>query len=92
MRVRSRRGSRVLDGAHRVLGITRQRYWRQDGDRRVECGRNDPGAEPVTLPDRLDTAHLATRVGQLHQKVDALTEAVAKLAAAMDPPGGQDGP
>jgi hypothetical protein len=77
----------VLDGAHRVLGITRQRYWRQDGDRQVECGRNDPGAEPVTLPDRLDTAHLATRVGQLHQKVDALADAVAKLAAAVAPPG-----
>lgn len=81
----------VLDGAHRVLGITRQRYWRQDGDRHVECGRNDPGAEPVTLPDRLDTAHLATRVGQLHQKLDALTEAVAKLTEAIDP-SGQNGP
>jgi len=69
------RQDQVAVAADRVLGITRQRF-QKDG---LEVGRGTPGAEPVTLPDRLDTGHLATRLGELHKKVDALTEAVAAL-------------
>lgn len=65
----------VKVAADRILGITDQRYWK-DGK---QVADGTAGATPVPLLDGLDGAHLATRIGQAHEKIDKLMELVQQL-------------